>query len=263
MAILYRDLENKLFEEWEIRSKANWDNTPLAPDGLLYRGEVVYNANGCWIHCPGDETERWQHAPKRLLILTKDLNEPDDSWDIRAETGRKNGSGQNHIVIPYLFYKQLMRWAYGLLAFDSKGKTPSFAMANNPKVYGPFYDEAPIARINCKKQAGGGAISNSLLKTYMERYSDLLLRQINLYDADILLCCGGQGIITNYILKHYLPDTRKINTWIYYSESARKVVIDSYHPSFWGYSIEGIYNDLTAAYEEFLTQYPQFIGPNR
>ncbi|MDR1793207.1 MAG: hypothetical protein LBR36_07205, partial [Bacteroidales bacterium] len=57
----------------------------------------------------------------------------------------------------------------------------------------------------------------------------------------------------------------KINNWIYYIKELNKVVIDSYHPSYW--QIEGgsqtIYEEMMDAYKEFLKKYPAFLEDKR
>ena len=124
-------------------------------------------------------------------------------------------------------------------------------------VSGPFYEIAPIARINCKKQIGGNSISDATLMNYLKQYADLLKEQIALYDANIIYCCGfsnDRNIILDFVRSHYLTDIMPVpgsEGWFYYSSSTGKLVIDSYHPSARiGY--EETYLDLADAYEKTL-----------
>ena len=66
--------ENRLFDEWQRRSLRCGDGGEIAYDGLLYRGAFAYDS-GYWSRLPGNEAAGWQHAPQRILILTKDLND--------------------------------------------------------------------------------------------------------------------------------------------------------------------------------------------
>ena len=50
----YKQLEDRLFDEWRQRSITNGDGDELAPDGLLYRGRFVYR-DGYWSREPGGE----------------------------------------------------------------------------------------------------------------------------------------------------------------------------------------------------------------
>ena len=51
-----------------------------------------------------------------------------------------------------------------------------------------------------------------------------------MYDADIILCCGGRSAIKEFVNRYYLTDLQlfsKDDVWIYYSSSTRKEVIGS------------------------------------
>ena len=51
-----------------------------------------------------------------------------------------------------------------------------------------------------------------------------------MYDADIILCCGGRSTIKEFVNRYYLTDLQlfsKDDAWIYYSSSTRKEVIGS------------------------------------
>ena len=241
----YKQLEDQLFDEWRQRSITNGDGDELAPDGLLYRGRFVYR-DGYWSREPGGEDSLWDNAARRVLILTKDLND-EEAWDIRTETGRKNFTGEDTVVISAPFSKNLMRWVYGLFIINSGGRAKPFAEADRQELYQPFYDQAPVARVNCKKQVGTSSIDTSVLRAYMKRYKDLLLRQIKMYDADMLLCCGGSGAIKDFVADNYLADLTKVNDWVYHSPQTGKFVIDSWHPTYTGDTHEKMYTDMMRA----------------
>ncbi len=242
--------ENRLFDEWQRRSLRCGDGGEIAYDGLLYRGAFAYDS-GYWSRLPGNEAAGWQHAPQRILILTKDLNDT-EAWDIRVETGRQNHSGADHILITAPFYKNLMRWVYGILHTSPGIPFPAFDAINRQDLYQPFYDHAPIARVNCKKQPGGASLPNPTLRAFLTRYRDLLARQINAYDAHIILCCGGSDLIKDFVRETLLPDLRRINDWIYRSPSTRQTLINSYHPSYRGMTHRDLYTSLLTAYHSAL-----------
>lgn len=225
--------EELIMRDWEAAAAVHGEQEGLVTDGLLLRGEIYYSGS-FWHRKPGDEEERWNTAPRRLLILTKDLND-DEAWDIRQETGRYNTAAFSYSrAIP--FYKNLRMWSYGLLNVTRDG-CPPFSEASDMEKSGPFYENAPIARVNCKKQTGRGSIHNRELLMYLERYAPLLKRQIALYDADIILCCGssgGRNVILDFVKSQYLVDLQQIpgtGNWIYYSPSCGKIAVNSYHPS--------------------------------
>lgn len=226
-------LEKNILTEWKQLAQKNNDAENFSEDGLLFRGEIYYE-NGCWHRKEGDEEQRWAEADRRLLILTKDLNDS-EAWDIKQETGRRNTAAPSYDMA-IAFYKNLRMWSYGLLNTTAEHNTP-FDTAKNMDISGPFYEQAPIARVNCKKQCGSSSIKDATFSHYLETYAMPLKRQIAIYDADIIICCGcssGHNRILDFIKAQYLTDLTMVpdcDNWIYYSPSTGKIAINSYHPS--------------------------------
>lgn len=245
--------EEAIQSMWLKMAQEHNDAESLCTDGLLFRGPIRYEG-GYWTRSKGDEESKWIESPRRLLILTKDLND-DDGWDIRQETGR-----YNEVAFSYeraiSFYKNLRMWSY-LMLTGCPDQMPPFKAVRNMNTAGPFYENAPIARVNCKKQVGGSSISDAILMSYLETYASLLKDQIALYDANIIYCCGysnERNIILDFVRSHYLTDLVLVpdtEGWFYYSPSTRKLVVDSYHPSARiGY--EDTYYELSDAYDAAL-----------
>lgn len=248
-------LEQQILDEWRRFAESRHDAEEFSEDGLLWRGEIYY-ADGTWHRKEGREEEQWVKAKRRLLILTKDLNDT-EAWNIRQETGRQNTavfSYQNGVP----FIKNLRMWSYGLL-HTTADEMPDFETARNMELSGPFFETAPIAHVNCKKQCGGSSISDALLSSYLNDYADFLRKQIALYDADVILCCGcakGKNRILDFVRSQYLQDLQVIPStgdWVYHSPSTGKWVINSYHPSARiGY--EESYNGMMNAFQFALSQ---------
>ena len=245
--------EEQIQAQWLAIAQARNDANDLCVDGLLFRGNIYYK-DGCWHRQRGNEETLWANTERRLLILTKDLND-DEAWDIREETGRLNTVAFSYErAIP--FYKNLRMWTYLLLKGEA-GNVPPYDEARRMDVVGPFYENAPIARVNVKKQVGGSSISDATLMTYLETYAAPLRQQIALYDATIIMCCGcsnDRNLILDFVRSQYLPDLQPVSgtgDWIYYSPSTGKIVINSYHPSARiGY--EDTYCNLAQAYDTAL-----------
>ena len=228
-----KQLEQQILDEWRRFAESKHDAEEFSEDGLLWRG-LIYYADGSWHRREGNEEELWLNAKRRLLILTKDLNDT-EAWNIRQETGR-----QNTAVFSYQcgapFIKNLRMWTYGLL-HTTPEEIPDFKTVRNMELSGPFFETAPIAHVNCKKQCGGSSITNRLLSSYLNDYADFLKKQIALYDANIILCCGcvnGKNLILDFVRSQYLADLQVVpdtEDWIYYSPATEKWVINSYHPS--------------------------------
>jgi hypothetical protein len=264
----YFDKEQALFEEWKRRVLENEPEADFAPDGMLYRGSIEFNEDGVGYKPRplGKAAEQWDAAPKRLLILTKDLNDNEGGWDIRYDTGRVYDAGKFVVKTSHLrFYSNLTLWAYALLDASEGNPIDVFDMTPSWDELREYYETAPIARVNCKKTVGSEKCPNAVLRKHLETYGDLLQEQIALYDADIILCCGGSDLIKDFIKEKYLPDLEAVEgtDWMYFSRSTNKLVVNSYHPSYMGCSPEKIYESMMWGMKKFLEQFPTFTKSDR
>ena len=251
----YRIHEEELFARWEQRARKLHDNEDITRDGLLFRGELWFDGY-CQVHRPGNEAAIWDAAPLRLLVLTKELFD-EDGWDIRGESGRVPSPRLENNRTAYRFFPNMELWAYGLLNTPGRTVVP-FSKANKQPVLQAHYESAPIARVNCKKQPDAKAASNTVLTRYMENYADLLSEQIALYNANIILCSGGQGIIVAFLKKHLFADLEQVNGHCHYSPSANVLVVRSFHPCYSVYSQKEMYANMMRDYQAFLRQTPAF-----
>lgn len=250
----YHEQEEKLFRRWSTRARKLHDADMITKDGLLYRGELRFDGYN-QVHRSGDEEQLWEDAGMRLLVLTKELDD-EDCWDVRSETGR--------VPTPHMtnrtaqrFFPNLELWVYGLLTIPERKVIP-FGRADNATRLQGFYENAPIARVNCKKQPDGKAASNAVLQRYMREYADLLSEQIRLYAADIILCCGGQGIMVGFLQEHLYTDLEQVNTHCWYSKENNVLVVKQYHPNYNVYSRKEMYSSLMRDYQAFLKATPGF-----
>lgn len=251
------ELNEKLLKEWESASINNNEQKEFVPDGILYRGEIIYSDLGFWSRKHGNEGELWQHSPKRILFITKDLND-DEAWDIRSETCRKNHSGENNLRTASRFCKNYLYQIYGL------GHTTSEKIINyndiSDKEAIEYFDVSTIARINVKKQLGDSSIKANVLREYIDKYADLVKQQILLLDADIIVSCGS---VIFHFIKENCYNLEKINDWIYYCCDLNKIIVNSWHPAYYGVSTKDFYNGMIEAYYEFLQSHTNFINPHR
>jgi len=253
----YRSQEEKLFSRWIKRAQKLHDGQEIAKDGILYRGELWFDGFG-QVHRPGTESENWDQSRLRLLVLTKEVYD-EDCWDIRSESGRVPSPHLDNGKTAKYFFPNLELWAYGLMNTSDR-RILSFDKADNQPKLQQFYETAPIARVNCKKQIDSRAASNAVIQKYMKNYADLLVEQINMYHANIILCCGGQGIIVSFLQEYFLKDLVEVNAHCYYSEEANVVVVKSFYPAYYVYSRKEMYTNMMRDYQSFLKTHPQFPG---
>lgn len=253
-----KEKEDELFSAWALHNKNFCPN-----GGLLFKGNFSINpipndkGEFTWDRSTSNNEEKlWCKSNKRLMILTKDLNDT-EAWDIRKESGGRKHLKQNQIPSEENllftgdpFKRKLNRWVYGIYK-EYKGKYPSFEEVKDYKKMGLFYEQVPLVRINCKIELGTNSVENNVLAESMENNKSFLIKQIQLYKANIILCCGytykDGNIILNFLKENYLKDIRKVEGsegWIYYSENENIIIINSYHPSYTGYTDEWFYNEL-------------------
>ena len=257
---------DSILQKWKEHIEKFEKNPKFASDGIMFRGAIEQRSTGEneRYSNPEKENELWENAPIRYLFLTKDQNAGDDekkakAWDVRSETGRSN---TDSCSIRYLFYRNLMYILYGII--NSEDTLCGYEDFTNEQAI-QTYDNAPLARINVKKQAGGSSIDNMTLKEHIERYKEFLVEQITALDADVLICCGYSesiedtgNIILNFLNKEIYNFT-KINEWIYYDDKTKKVAINAWHLSYRGVSQQEFFEGLVSAYHQFVIKHPDFI----
>jgi hypothetical protein len=252
----------------------------FAPDGIMYKGEFrgtyKYYENSNykfrWMHIPsGRENILWTNAPLRVLFLTKDQNTSGDTaWDVRSETywaADENVTPKERGIDKSFFNSNLVYILYGILN-STADKQVGYKDAAKEAL--SFVDEQIFARINCKKEVGGGKCENYDLQKAIDRDLKLLKEQILNLDADIFVCCGysesieptGSHILNflNEIGYNFEQDSKEeTGEWIYYDKKNNKVAINSYHLSYSGFD----YNGLITAYSKFLKNHPDFMNSHR
>lgn len=255
----YVEINNQILEEWKKHNE-EFEETNFADDGIMYRGEIVPIKNGTERYSDeAKENRLWNDAPLRILFLTKDQNAGEyEAWDVRGETGD----------LSYAFFRNLMYQLYGLI-YTKPGQKADYNFTNEKAI--ELYSTYPIARINAKKEAGASSVSNYTLRRYIERDGYFLKRQIENLDADIIVCCGysesieeSGNLLLNFLNKECDYEFVKIpdNEWIYYDEHKNKIAINNWHLSA-RISSEYWYEELTEAYEQFLSKHHTFLESRR
>ncbi len=222
--------EEALFQEWSNALEVTMDE--FVSDGLLFHDGLIFDGAN-WVRtCSGNNTEIWINSSRRLLIITRDQPSDDGNvWDVRGETPY-SPDGYSLKKIPML--KCLIPWAYASLLYDNE--TQGMCPKDEISKIG-FWMTAPIARINCGKVAGNrvkdGGCPRKKVIGYLKESKTFILKQLKIYDANIILCCSGYDTQSNpiidFIKSNYLQDLAKINNYIWFSVAQKKIIIDSYH----------------------------------
>lgn len=253
----------------------------FAPDGIMYKGEFrgayKYYEKGeykfRWMRIPsGRENILWTNAPLRVLFLTKDQNTSGDTaWDVRSETywaADENVTPEERGIDKSRFNSNLVYILYGILN-TTADKQVGYKDAAKEAL--SFVDEQIFARINCKKEVGGGKCENYDLQKAIDRDLKLLKEQILNLDADIIICCGyseniedSGNLLLNFLKQacYYNLKKQDDDSWIYYDDKQNKIAINNWHLSA-RINSENWYDQLIDAYYRFLKEHPDFSKSHR
>ena len=249
-----------IFEKHEDFLKRNAKKIKIK-DGILFRG-TIKDGNGDYStnRNKGNAAEMWEKSPRRYLYITKELTEGQRGWnDIRNEDGF-NKKGDD---VTGRFYKNYMYHLYGMESailnnqFVTWEKLSHEDSKSHSKKF--FQNEAALARINCGKDFGPISTSYKRLKELIEVNGDLLKQQIKLLDADIIVCCGSDDLILNLVYDTYSEANWKYyRGGIHYSEEIKKIIVHSYHLSYYGIGQKDFYEDTIKPFAGFIKKHPEF-----
>lgn len=253
---MYSFEENeKILSKWEQISEARGDGS-VSPDGVYYKGDYhKWESDGKTYseRNRGNEDEQWNTAKRRVLFVSKDSNEEDNAYDMRCCDLTHDFNG--NLRFKWRFVKNMLRINAGLQSVSSKSFIP-YSDINNIEVVDKIWDESAVARINVKKHSGGSSLSNAALKQVLSEnspYAELIEGQLNLLDANIIVCCGGRGILKDFVINHCYSDAVKENWWVYYSPNHNVWIIDSFHMNPRNATTdEGLYTDMMKNFQEAL-----------
>ena len=139
------------------------------------------------------------------------------------------------------------------------------------KDYEVFSDKKKLDALRTKivqNLINGKIPENVSLEQYINDYKDLLKKQVELLDADVLVCCGysesvGEtgNLILNF-LKENVYDLKKFDDWIYVEkedDKVKRIAINAWHLSYSGVSQRDFYEGLVSSYHNFIQKHPEFV----
>lgn len=252
----------RILEAWEKEYINKGYDVYFTPDGIMYRGPLVWDGKN-WRHdVGGNENELWSNAPIRILFLTKDQNggvDHDDCWDVRGDSYHHPDSEkeENRLYNKYAFNANIVRILYGLVSTNTN-KMVDFDYLDDSEAL-KVADVVPFARINCKKETGGPQCPYDVLDKALKEFRPNLTEQILNLDADIFVCCGcfyDTNPILDFLntIGYNFQYTNDGSYSVYYDSEKNKIAISLYHLSYRSYSRRAMYEDAIIPYYNFIKQ---------
>lgn len=187
-----KEKEKILFE------KLRKDNHAIVTDGIV------------------DENE-YLSSKYKILYVMKEVNGGKD-WDLR-EFLYEGGRPQT--------WDNVARWTQGILNIHTEYSWDELSK-NNEKRRKTYLKK--IGSINLKK-TGGGYTSKikEISKAAMEN-REILKNQVNIYNPDIIICCGTAGDIVNSVLEPKEIKWSMTQRGVEYIKYKEKTILSFAHP---------------------------------
>ena len=204
--------ETKLFERWKEK------RPNLIPDGIV--NHDVY-----------------MKSSVKVLYILKEVN-GGKNWDLR-DFLRKGARWRT--------WNNITRWQYGIEKENSIMHFDEINNVNND-IRKKYLNK--IAVINLKKESGGRNSKMSEIWDYSWNDREYLKEQIELYEPDIIICCGTGEIVKEHKLIKGIEKWKQTTNGIQFSANKKLIVISYFHPQQYRIRKKKLYNDLISGYNE-------------
>ena len=187
------DYEEKLFAKWQER------RPELAKDGVINEKEYLGSS-------------------KKVLYVLKEVND----W--------KNGDLRQFVRdgARWRTWNNLARWQQGIKGYYEQGKID---YRNRITQDDRIEMLKAIAIINLKKESGLARAKMGLIKQHAQEDESLLREQVQLYQPDLVVCCGTGDIVLNHINLFESPIEKDVTSdGTHYGKSNGRLIIDFFHP---------------------------------
>lgn len=190
---LIRQQEDELFQEWE-KTMALEEGMLFIPDGVV---------------CP----EKFEN----IVFMLKEVHskEGETQWDLRDFVS----GGQR-----WQTWNNVARWTAGL----SSGFTIAWEEIDTITEEKRRKYLKKISSMNVKKISGKPRSNTSEIKEFAEKDNNFLKRQLSLYEAKYIICCG-QGV-GGVFLDEIFPESKQTSNGVWYRDNGKTILIYFNHP---------------------------------
>jgi len=189
-----REQEDALFAEWREESRR------FVSDGAA-------------------DTDAFMASKPRIVFLLKEVNSNARRWDLRG----------------YLFngaraatWNNVTRWTKGIRSLPER---LPWRLVEHVTERDREEVLRSIAVVNVNKAPGGGSANNAVLARAAEEHDKLLIRQLCLYNADLVLCCGTARFLNRALGRRSLDGWQTRGNASFLREPHLPLCVDYYHPA--------------------------------
>lgn len=235
---------NDLFVRWKLKSLEN--NEKREPGE---NGNVIFTEDGILKKADNsiDVEKNWENSTKRILFILKD--QPSEwSNDMRLWLKREDNQ-----QLKSRFIRNIANIFWGLYNAGYGRPLPFYDdLINASEDVIRCFNTQPFALMESKKQGGGTSISDTVLRSYIERYADFLKEEIRILQPNMIVCTGGS--IYHFVCEMYPQEelqTIKGHNSIRYHQKSDTLIFASFHPSAVKH-YDVIYDGVMEHYRAFL-----------
>lgn len=186
--------QEKLFEEWKHGREY------FVTDGVVNEAEYI-------------------KAPKKLLFLLKEVN-GGGSWPL-CEFLENGGRART--------WDNVARWVEGIYNIDKEIPWSSLDADKESNTQRRKAMLKTICAVNVKKSPGIDTSVPNEIKRAGIQDAEFLKKQIAIYNPEIIICCGTDGVYSKSLAREKL-DWKRTNRGIWYTLDGERIVIAYVHP---------------------------------
>ena len=159
--------------------------------------------------------ELYLNSKPKIVYILKEVN-GGANWDLRdyLMSGARSQTWNN-----------IARWTHGIRqVYENTGISIPWNEIYDVDLEFRKAQLQSICAVNVKKESGGSSADDNAVWDYMQQDKDFILRQLEIYNADVVICCGiGYPNTSNVEWKMTLRGIR-------YGLDGNSIVISYVHP---------------------------------
>lgn len=192
--------EEEFFNRWESEIASD-DKAIFIKDGMV-------------------NPERYEAAKVKITFILKEVNSPtSEKWEL-SKYVRNGGRAST--------WNNIARWTAAII------ENKMFSEVNNMTAECRKEYLAQISVVNLKKTPGLATSKPKEIKTHAEVNREYLIKQLDIYEPDVVICCGTGQIFVETVLGIKNPEWIKPNgpNGISYLRDTQRNrwIISTYHP---------------------------------